>query len=189
MCIRDRLSTNTYFVYRVDDDRIQLSTTNVNVSANPPVVVNITGSGGANQTISPINPRIKSVKDNHLVFDLSDSSLQDHQLKIYYDNEYNNEIVSISTTGSFTIVGYGTAGVTAGAALTITHNQGLPRRLYYNLEKGGYISTTDKEVSNYSEILFTNSAYVGEYAVSPIGFTSTAFNVFCLLYTSPSPRD
>ena len=172
------LSTNTYFVYRVDDDRIQLCVSSVNVSQNPPVVVDITGTGGANQTISPINPRIKSIKDNNLVFDLTDTSLEDHQLKIYYDNQYNNEIVSISTTGKFTIVGYGTAGVTAGAALTITHNQGLPRRLYYNLEKGGYISTTDKEVSNYSEILFTNSAYVGEYQVSPIGFTSTAFNVF-----------
>ena len=172
------LSTNTYFVYRVDDDRIQLSTTKVNVSANPPVVVNITSSGGSNQTISPINPKIKSIKDNHLVFDLSDSSLEDHQLKIYYDNEYNNEIVSISTTGSFTIVGYGTAGVTAGAALTISYNQDLPRRLYYNLEKGGYISTADKEVSNYSEIMFTDSAYVGDYKVSPIGFTSTSFNIF-----------
>ena len=64
---------------------------------NPPVVVDITGTGGANQTISPINPRIKSIKDNNLVFDLTDVSLQDHQLKIYYDNEYNNEIVSIST--------------------------------------------------------------------------------------------
>ena len=172
------LSTNTYFVYRVDDDKIQLSTSSVNVSSNPPVVVDITGTGGANQTISPINPRIKSIKDNNLVFDLTDVSLQDHQLKIYYDNEYNNEIVSISTSGKFTIVGYGTAGVTAGAALTITHDKGLPRKLYYNLEKGGYISTTDKEVSDFSEILFTNSAYVGEYEVSPIGFTSTAFNIF-----------
>ena len=172
------LSPNTYFVYRVDDDRIQLCVSSVNVSQDPPVVVDIKGTGPANQSISPINPRIKSIKDNNLVFDLADVSLQDHKLKIYYDNEYNNEIVSISTTGKFTIVGYGTAGVTVGAALTITHNQGLPRRLYYNLEKGGYISTTDKEVSNYSEILFTNSAYVGEYEISPIGFTSTAFNVF-----------
>ena len=172
------LSTNTYFVYRVDDDRIQLSTTSINVSSNPPVVVNITGTGGSNQIISPINPRIKSIKDNNLVFDLSDASLQDHQLKIYYDNQYNNEIVSISTTGSFNIVGYGTAGVTAGAALTISYAKEFPGKLYYNLEKGGYISTTDKEVSNYSEIMFSDSVYVGEYKVSPIGFTTTTFNVF-----------
>ena len=31
-------------------------------------------------------------------------------------------------TGKFTIVGYGTAGVTAGAALTITHDQGSSQK-------------------------------------------------------------
>ena len=70
---------------------------------------------------------------------------------------------------------------------TISYNQDLPRRLYYNLEKGGYISTADKEVSNYSEIMFTDSAYVGDYKVSPIGFTSTSFNIF--LSEVPDDKD
>ena len=159
------LSTQTYYVFKVDDDNIQLSTTKINVFKNPPTVVDITAAGGSPQTLSPINPQIQSIKNNNLVFDISDSSLTDYSLKIYYDNEYNNEIVSISTTGSFTIVRDASAG-TVGAAVTIMNNSDLPKRLYYNIEKTGFISTSDKEVSNYSEILFTDSSYKGDYKVS-----------------------
>ena len=110
------LSTNTYYVYRVDDNNIQLALTRTSVSSNPPHVVDITGTGGATQVISPINPKIVSIKNNNLVFDLTDSSLEDYKLKIYYDQYYNNEIVSISTTSSFTIVGVGTVGVSTDAS-------------------------------------------------------------------------
>ena len=172
------LHTNTYYVYRVDDDNIQLSTTQTNVQQDPPVVVDILSTGGSIQTISPINPQVVSIKENNLVFDLEDSSLEDYQFKIYYDNAFNNEVVSISTTGSFTIVGLGTVGVTTGATLTVNHNSELPRRLYYNIEKSGFISTADKEVKQYSEILFENSAYSGDYHVSPVGLAGTTFNIF-----------
>ena len=172
------LSTNTYYVYRVDDNNIQLALTRTSVSSNPPHVVDITGTGGAAQVISPINPKIVSIKNNNLVFDLTDSSLEDYKLKIYYDQYYNNEIVSISTTSSFTIVGVGTVGVSTDASLTINNTESLPRRLYYNLENAGFISTSDTEVSNYSEILFANSSYEGEYVVSPVGLGTTTFNIF-----------
>ena len=172
------LHTNTYYVYRVDDDNIQLSTTQTNVQQDPPVVVDILSTGGSIQTISPINPQVISIKNNNLVFDVQDSSLEDYQFKIYYDNSYKNEVVSISTTGSFTIVGFGTVGVTPGATVTVNYNDNLPRRLYYNVEKSGFISTADKEVKQYSEILFENSDYSGDYHVSPIGLANTTFNIF-----------
>ena len=41
-----------------------------------------------------------------------------------------------------------------------------PGRLYYGLTKGGFISTADTEVSNYSEIRFIDSKYNGEYKIS-----------------------
>ena len=48
--------------------------------------------------------------------------------------------------------------------------------MYYNLEKSGYISTSDIDVINYSEVLYVGSEYDGDYPISGIGTTS--FNVF-----------
>ena len=47
--------------------------------------------------------------------------------------------------------------------------------MYYNLEKSGYISTSDTQVNNYSEILFENSEYNSTYNISGIG--STTFSI------------
>ena len=77
----------------INDSIIQLCETYINSTLNPPTVVSIGDTGGGSQTISPINPRIKIVKDNSLVFDLSDSTLNGYLLKIYYDNQFNNEFV------------------------------------------------------------------------------------------------
>ena len=77
------LSTGSYYVYKINDSIIQLCETYINSTLNPPTVVSIGDTGGGSQTISPINPRIKIVKDNSLVFDLSDSTLNGYLLKIY----------------------------------------------------------------------------------------------------------
>ena len=180
------LSTGSYYVYRINDDIIQLSETYINSTLNPPTVVSIGDTGGATQTISPINPRIKIVKDNSLVFDLSDSTLNGYLLKIYYDNEFNNEFVSTGATTGINVTGVGTVGVSANAALTINYNTDdttniLPDKLYYNLEKSGYISTADIEVNNYSEIMYVDSSYNNSYPVSGVG--ETTFNI--ALYEVP----
>jgi len=173
------LSTSTYYVYRINDDIIKFSESYIDATKNPPTIVSIANTGGATHSISPINPRISSVKTNSLVFDLSDSSLSGYNFKIYYDNEFNNEFVSTGTTTGFTLVGVGTVGVTTNASLTINYNttslNKLPERLYYNLEKSGYLSTADTEVKNNSEILFIDSTYTSDYVVS--GVSSYTFNI------------
>ena len=174
------LSTGSYYVYRINENIIQLSETYINSTSNPPNVVSIANTGGGTQTISPINPKIKIVKNNSLVFDLSDSSLDGYLLKIYYDNQFNNEFVSTGSTSGITIAGVGTVGVSANAKLTLNYNTDnstniLPEKLYYNLEKSGYISTADAEVNNYSEIEYIKSSYNSTYPISGIG--ETTFNV------------
>ena len=180
------LSTGSYYVYRINDNIIQLSETYINSTSNPPNVVSIANTGGGTQTISPINPKIKIVKNNSLVFDLSDSSLDGYLLKIYCDNQFNNEFVSTGSTSGITIAGVGTVGVSANAKLTLNYNTDnstniLPEKLYYNLEKSGYISTADAEVNNYSEIEYIKSSYNSTYPISGIG--ETTFNV--ALYKIP----
>ena len=169
------LSTGSYYVYRVDDNRIKLSETNIDANTIPPTTVSITGIGGSSQIISLINPQIQSVKNNNLVFNLADSSLLGYNFKIYYDKNFNNEFVSTATTSGFTLSGVGTVGLSTNARFTINYDSNLPTQLYYNLEKSGYISTSDAEVNNYSKILFTDSYYNSNYTISGIG--STTFNI------------
>ena len=70
------LSTGTYFVYRLDDNTFQLAETRYDVVNEPPKVVGITtNSGGSSQELSLINPPLSIVKNNDLVFYVSDSSL------------------------------------------------------------------------------------------------------------------
>ena len=168
------LSTGDYFTYKVDDDKISLCETYKNSKTHPPTVVSFGSTGGSDQTISPVNPRIVSVNDNNLKFDLSDSSLIGYNLKIYYDQEFKNEFVSIGLTDQFAINNVGDVGY-ANASLTITYNSNLPSRLYYNLEKGGYLSTADTRVTNHSEILYINSTYNKDYDI--VGIGETTFNI------------
>ena len=173
--IASGLSTGSYFVYKIDNNRIKLSETYIDSRIDPPTVVSIAGTGGKYQNISLINPQIKTVKNNNLVFNLSDSSLSGYAFKIYYDQEFKNEFVSTAATTGFTLIGVGTVGVSSTASLTIKYDENLPTKLYYNLEKSGYISTSDKDVNNYSEILFTNSEYTNNYSVFGVG--TTTFNI------------
>ena len=166
------LSTGFYYVYRVNDNKIKLSETYVDSKTIPPTTVSIASTGGSSQSISLINPQIESIKNNNLVFDLSDNSLVGYKFKLYYDQNYNNEFISTPSSNSFTLSGIGTIGVSTNASLTINYSESLPTQLYYNLEKSGYISTSDKEVSDYSEILFVDSAYNSNYTISGIGLTT-----------------
>ena len=58
--------------------------------------------------------------------------------------------------------------------MTVQYSTSTPITLYYGLTKGGYISTADTEVPNYSEIRFIDSAYNGEYKISNV--TNDTFN-------------
>jgi len=169
------LETGRYFVYRLDDNNFQLCETYVDVTSFPPVVVSIAGTGGANQEFSLVNPKIESIRGNDLKFDLSDSTLQGYEFKIYTDYQFKDEFVSVGNTSPFTITGVGTVGVSTNASLTINYNSRIPSKLYYNLEKSGFISTSDIEVKNYSEISFVDSKYNRAHTV--IGIGTTTFDV------------
>jgi len=173
--IASGISTGSYYVYKVDDNNIKLSQTYIDANTIPPTTVSIASTGGKNQSISLINPKIESIKNNNLVFKLADSSLSGYKFKIYYDQEFKNEFVSTASTSRFNLSGVGTVGVSTNATLTINYDNTLPTQLYYNLEKSGYVGTSDVEVNNYSQILFTDSVYSSNYNVSSIG--STTFNI------------
>jgi hypothetical protein len=163
------LSTGFYYVYKVNDNSIKLCETYIDSEAIPPTTLSIGSTGGENQSISLVNPQIISFKNNNLVFNLSDNSLVGYNFKIYYDKDYKNEFISTPLSG------IGSIGVSNDASITINYDDNIPTQLYYNLEKSGYISTSDKEVNNYSEILFVDSVYNSNYKISGAG--TTTFNI------------
>ena len=177
------LSTGSYFVYKVSDRYFQLGETLKDVTTLPINTIAITANtGGANQSIAPINPRITVVKNQKLTFGLSSTTLADFDFKLFYDQDLTNEYLSSQDTTDFNVVGVGTIGIgtspdrpIVGAALTVQFSASTPDKLYYGLSKGGFISTSDTDAPNYAEIVFTDSVYNGEYKIS--GVTSETFNI------------
>ena len=169
------LSTGSYFVYRIDDDTINLTPSHYDAISTPPTVVSFASTGGSSQELSRINPQLEVVRDNNLVFNVSDTSLSGYTLKLFYDREFENELVSIGSSSTFSTSGVGTVGVTTTATFTLNYNEDLPSKLYYQLEKSGFISTADTDVKNNNEILFSSSKYNGSYTISSIG--STTFDI------------
>ena len=165
------ISTSSYYVYKVDDNTIKLTETLVDVENNPPTTISIGSTGGIDQSIRLINPSLKVITTNSLVFDLSHSSLADYKFKLYYDKEFKNEFVSTQSS-TFNVVTIGTPGVSGDASVTVNYNNLLPAKLYYNLEKSGFINTADTSVTNYSEIDFTQSSYNSSYNIVSVGDTT-----------------
>ena len=168
------LSTGTFYVFTIDKDNFRLTETRKDAISSPPTFVNLTSVGGTSQTLSLVNPPLEVFRNNDVVFNLEDTSLSGYNFSVYYDNDFDNAVVSTGQTTNFLITPYGTNG-TAGAGVTVGFSSIFPSILYYNLDKGGFISTADRDVSGYNEIRYSNSKYNGTYNVS--GVTSTTFDV------------
>ena len=170
------LTTTCYFVYRIDDDSFQLGETRKDIINEPPTVVGITtNSGGLTQTISLVNPPLSIVKNNDLVFYVSDSSLSGYNFNLYYDKDFHNEFVSTGSTSIFAVQKNGTVGVGTTSTVTLKYHADNPINIYYAIEKSGYISTSDSDVKNGSKINYISSDYEGQYTAFGVGTTS--FNI------------
>ena len=172
------LSTGSYFILKIDDDKFKLSETYFDLISNPPVTVSINSIGGTGQSLSKLNPKIAVIKNNDLIFDLSDTSLVGLDLKLFYDPQLTKEFTSVSTDGSFNLIGIGTVGISSTSNLTLKYSNTLPEKLYYGLEKLGVMIAPDEEVKDYSEIVFVNSEFSRDYTVyNTYGIGSTVFNI------------
>jgi hypothetical protein len=169
-----------YFVRKIDNDTLNLCESYPDSISSTAEVINISTTGGNSQELSLINPEIKVVKNNNLVFNLSDPSLSGYKFNIYYDESFGKQFVSVGSTNNFIVTGVGTAGISTDASLSIRYQNTLPERLFYNVEKGGYISTSDKDVINGSQITFIDSEYFGTYNI--YGISSTTFDISLIDY-------
>ena len=116
------LGTGSYFVHRIDDNKFNLSLTRKDTLSEPPLVIDLKSQGSSHE-ISKINPVISVIRNNNLVFNTSDSSLNGYNLKIFYDNKFNNELVSIGSTTNFSVI-------SAGSTTTVYYDSELPSKIY-----------------------------------------------------------
>jgi hypothetical protein len=168
------LSTGGYFVYKVDDNSIQLTETYADIAKEYPNVVKFGSKGGAYQRLSLINPELVVEKNNTLVFDVSDPSLFGYSLNIFYDSKFTKKFLSTGISTEFNFIGIGTIGL-SNARSTLKYTNDLPPKLYYNLVKDGLPLENDDDITNASSITFINNICSGSYSVSGIG--STTFNI------------
>lgn len=169
------ITTGIYYIIQDSVDKFRLAETLYESNPKTENGVSISATGGVNHYISAINPPIDVVKNGNLRFNLQDTSLRGYELKIYRDKHFTNEYISSGDSRDFNVVGVGSVGfgTDADASLTLNYSNGVPARLYYALEKGGYISTADTQVKAYSEIRYENSEYNGTYSVFGISTTSS----------------
>ena len=174
------LSTGEYFVYKIDDNKIKLVENYFNLFQNPPTFISIGGvgigsTGGSNQSISKINPYLTPISGNNLKFDLSDSSLNGYDLKIYYDEQFINEFYSTTDSSTFNVVRSGQVGISSQANLIINYDSTIPQTLYYSITKNGLPLKDDVDVINHSKITFIPSFYNKKYSITSVG--STTFQI------------
>ena len=168
------LTTGVYYVIRDGRNTFRLAETLYESNPTTENVVNIIGTGATTHTIAKINPKIDVVRNSDIKFLLGDSSLTGYDFKIFYDQEFKNEFITSYGDNSFDVEKIGVAGV-GTASITLRYSENIPSKLFYAVEKAGYISTADTDVRNHSEINYVKSEYNGTYNITGVGASS--FNI------------
>ena len=189
------VNQESYYVFKIDDNNFKLSETEIDVLFDPIKTIELSstgGSTGSTHEFSLINPQINVLRNNNLVFGVGHSSLEGFEFKFYYDRDFKNEFVGTGQTDSFQVsevtnprTGVGTVGVGTtsinkidDAVITLNYSDFNPEKLFYNVQKSGYISTADIGVYNYSQINYEDSVYSGKYDIFNVTSTaSTSFSV------------
>ncbi len=158
-----------YYVIPLTKDEFKVSETYYGTTTNIVSEVNLTASGSG--YFYSINPKIKFVKDEAIVFDVSDSSLSFEtpagvypafELKLFADNQFINEYFT------YDLVKTGVVGIDSTAKYTLS-TKNLPEKVYYKLvpidiNRSPSIKTGiffDDDQLNAGEILQVSSVYSG----------------------------
>jgi len=168
------LTTGSYYVIKTGTNTFKLADTLYETKPGFENPVNIVGTGASIHNFGLVNPQINVVKNSTLKFNISDSSLRGYNFKIYSDKNFKSEFISSVDNNDFNVAGVGTIGF-GTASLSIKYTQNVPSKLFYALEKSGYISTADNYFDNHSEINYINSEYNGTYSV--FGISTSSFKI------------
>jgi hypothetical protein len=177
-----------YYVIVYDENRIRLSNSYYNATRKDKLAISITSSSAG--TLSQINPKIKIIKNQNVIFDLSDSSLSSpligsgntsaFDFNLFSDKNFQTIFFPINSDGTSKINKTGNIGITSNANLKFKVDSEFPNFIYYNLipkiiqnaETLHLESDEDSIESN--KIVFINSNLNGSKIIS--GITSNSFS-------------
>ena len=171
------LTTNFYYVHKIDSNNIKLSETYIDSTSSSPILISFSSSGIGTQELHLIHSNINVTKNNNLVFDLSDSSLTDYKLKVYQDKDFKKELLHIiDDQKNYVLTGLGTPGISTDAYSTLQYYNEIPEELYYTLEKNNNVIKPDFVGKDLSKITFVTSNYTGKYNI--FNLTDTKFDIY-----------
>jgi hypothetical protein len=187
------INNRIYYIIAIDNNNFQLAENYYNSTLEYPIVIDITTASAG--TISLVNPLIRIIENQTVVFDLSDSSLSytlnsnlysAFDFNLYLDKSYKNYFDSSSLNSSFEVVKSGRIGIDSTAKLTFQTSNYVPRVLYYNLsplknkdnlEVKKQIISDSKNVINNNELNIIFSKYTQTTNVSGIGSTTFSYTI------------
>ncbi|AOV62315.1 structural protein [Synechococcus phage S-CAM7] len=163
-----------YFIIPFDTDRFYLAETaiDVKIGSELPIILGSTGSG--EHKFSKVNPELNITGNHDILFDVSDPSLLNRELKFFYDQNLTEVFENNGIDPVFVVSGVSSEG-TIGATKEIRFSENNPGVIYYGIESGGYISTSDTNAIAYNSIKYVNSVYSTKGTI-----TSEDDNVFSL---------
>jgi hypothetical protein len=184
-------NSSMYFIIVVDDNTVMLSTSYYGAIQKVPEVVNILSS--TNGVISPINPPLTVIKNQPIIFDVSDVSLSyisnsekresSFEFKLYKDDKFTEEFNTTKNSFIFEISKEGKVGVDTTAKIVVNTNINFPDILYYKLTPLEVNSKVKKEiiidddVILNNKIIFKESVYNKTHTIVGISSTTFKFNV------------
>jgi len=181
------INSGIYYIISINSNTIALSTKYYSdiSELDSSILVNI----GSQQdgSISLINPELKFYKNENIIFDLSDRSLQYNEdpsfkFEFYTDVNFTNKYYSSSDkTDTFNVTYVGDIG-SDGAYVQIKIDSDTPKTLYYKLTPINLPNTPVTKlnlkvdfsnIKNSSSIQILDSVYSGKSNIS--GITTTSF--------------
>ena len=158
-----------YYIIPITKDEFKISRTYYDSTTIPVGEIDLTSSG--NGYFYSVNPKLKIVKDETIIFDVSDSSLAfqnssgvfpGFELKLFYDNNFLNEYFTYDLTKT------GQVGIDSTAKYTLL-TKNLPEKIYYKIIPTS-LSTKpeifyDNERGDAFEIEKINSIYSGKQVI------------------------
>lgn len=188
--ISNLIDGSIYYAVVYDRNKIKLSETFYQSTLKNPetILINTLIEG----TLSEINPAIDVIKNNKIIFDLSDSSLSKlvgsaytsaFEFNIFTDINFTNKLVGFGVSNTFEVQKYGNIGIDSDSRLELTVNSNFPNVLYYNLRSifGDNVISEDLFIKQKNSLNFIDSYYSGSHAITGVASESFDFN----LYTTP----
>jgi len=177
-----------YYAIVYDKNRIKLSSSFYGATNPNKLVLNITSSSFG--TLSQINPKLKVVKNQNIIFDLSDSSLSQtysgigrtssFDFKLFKDNTFKNELIFVNEDGTSKIKKLGNIGIDSTSTISVELDNTFPSSIYYNLVPITNLSVKneleiDDEILDYNKIVFVKSDLNGKKIISGITSNTISF--------------